>query len=364
MDIEQLILHHIKMNPYISQQDLASKVGLSRSAVANYISSLTRRGEIKGRAYVLKEESSIICIGGANIDRKAKTTQKARLYSSNPVTTSESCGGVARNVAENLSRLGCHPSLMTAVGEDKEGRWLIEQTKTLGIDVSKVWLMPTERTGTYTALIDVDGEMLVSMAEMNIYEKITTQFFEDHWASIKAAEAIFLDTNIPQECLSLLIMRSKEQNIRLFIDPVSSAKASKLPADLAGVELILPNREEAELLAGTKIDSVEDCALASQKIHERGVKNVIITLGEQGIYYSSTDETGHLLPYQADVVDVTGAGDAFAATVIYGLVQQETLSTSCRLGLAAARLTLQSAESVSPLLQPTKLYEIVKEFSS
>ncbi|MCK9906799.1 PfkB family carbohydrate kinase, partial [Frankia sp. Cpl3] len=98
---------------------MASKVGISRSAVAGYIASLTRRGEIKGRAYILRQEALLTCIGGANLDRKARSKEKVRLHSSNPVSISESCGGVARNVAENLGRLGCNTSLITCVGEDK-----------------------------------------------------------------------------------------------------------------------------------------------------------------------------------------------------------------------------------------------------
>ena len=79
MNKEKQILHHIKINPFISQQELSAKVGLSRSAVANYIANLTKRGEIKGRAYILQEESSIVCIGGANTGRKARTKQERAL---------------------------------------------------------------------------------------------------------------------------------------------------------------------------------------------------------------------------------------------------------------------------------------------
>lgn len=92
MDKEQQIVNHIKINPYISQQELAEKVGLSRSAVANYIANLTKRGVIKGRAYILGNEHTILCVGGANIDRKAKTKEDVRFYSSNPVTIREACG--------------------------------------------------------------------------------------------------------------------------------------------------------------------------------------------------------------------------------------------------------------------------------
>lgn len=363
MDKEQQILHHIRMNPFISQQELSSKVGLSRPAVANYIANLTKRGEIKGRAYIVREESSIVCIGGANTDRKARTDQKVRLYSSNPVKITETCGGVARNFAGNLSRLGCSTALMTCVGDDKEGNWILNETKSQGVDVSPVWMLPTERTGTFTTLLDINGESIVSMADMNIYEKMTTAMFEEKWSYIAASQAVILDTNIPNDCISYLIKRCSDENIPLYIDPVSSTKARKLPFRLDGVDLLIPNREEAEILADIKINSIEDCHLACERIKQRGVQKVIITLGDQGIYYFSNEETGHLPPFETEVVDVTGAGEAFASCAIYGILNNESLLSACKLGLAGAALTVQTEESISSFLKPEKIHEIVKQFS-
>ncbi|GHH99915.1 carbohydrate kinase [Neobacillus kokaensis] len=363
MDKENQILHYIKMNPFISQQELSNKVGLSRPAVANYIANLTKRGQIKGRGYILREKSAIVCIGGANADRKARTNQKVVLYSSNPVNITEACGGVARNFAENLSQLGLSTSLMTCVGDDKEGQWILKETKSQGVDVSQVWVLPTERTGTFTTLLDITGESIVSMADMNIYEKLTISMFEEKWSYITTATAVFLDTNIPEECISYIIKRCSDEKIPIYIDPVSSVKAGKLPIRLDGVELLVPNRKEAEILADTVIDSIQDCQSACEKIRQRGVQNVIITLGDQGAYYFSSEESGHLPPFKTDVVDVTGSGEAFASCAIYGIMNGESLVSACKLGLAGAALTLQTEKSISSFLKPEKLHEIVKEFS-
>lgn len=362
MNKEQQILHHIKINPFISQQELSTKVGLSRSAVANYIGNLTKTGKIKGRAYVLQEESSIICIGGANTDRKARSNQKIRLYSSNPVHTTEVCGGVARNFAENLSRLGYNTSLMSSVGDDKEGHWILEKTEGEGVDVSQVWILQTERTGTYTTLLDMNGETIVAMADMNIYEKITIPMIEEKWAYIVASQAVFLDTNLSEDCIHYITERCRDEKIDLYIAPISAAKAKKLPTNLEGVNLLLLNQSEAEILADTRITSVKDCQLASEKIRARGVEKVIVTLADQSVFYASPTESGHLLPFKTDIIDVTGASDAFSACAIHGIMNEETLADACRLGLAGSALTLQTEESVSGLLKPEKIEELVKAF--
>ncbi|MFB7816991.1 carbohydrate kinase [Paenibacillus chitinolyticus] len=363
MDKEKQILDYIKMNPYISQQELSSKVGLSRPTVANYIASLTRRGEIKGRAYILREESSIICIGGANIDRIARSNQKVNFHSSNPVKINESCGGAARNVAENLSRLRCNTSIMTCVGDDKEGNWILNEIKRQGVDVSQVWVLPTERTGIFTTLLDITGESVVSMDDMHIYEQMTTSMFEEKWSYIVSSRAVFLDTNIPKECISYLIKRCADEQIPVYMDPTSAAKTRKLPLRLDGVELLLPNRVEAEVLADMKIDSIEDCQLACEKIRERGVKKVIITLGDQGAYYSSSEECGHLPSFLTDIVDTTGVGDAFSSCAIYGTMNNESLYSACQSGLAGAALALQTEQSICTSLRPEKIYEAIQEYS-
>ena len=133
MDKEQQILDIIRANPTISQRDLAKKVGVSSSVIASYLATLVKKGRIKRNAYGFSDRSTIICIGGANIDRKIYGKQKLLFGTSNPATLSESCGGVARNISENLSRLGFDVILLTGVGDDKEGQWLIEETKKQGI---------------------------------------------------------------------------------------------------------------------------------------------------------------------------------------------------------------------------------------
>src|SRR5699024_11325946 len=122
---------------------------------------------------------AIVCIGGMNIDRKASAEENVILHSSNPVHVLEVPGGVARNVAENLHRLQYNVSLLSAIGEDKEGIWLLEQGKESGLDVSKVWTLHSERTGSYTTLIDVTGDTVVEMADMKIYNDITVVYVED-----------------------------------------------------------------------------------------------------------------------------------------------------------------------------------------
>ena len=122
---ETAIVELLRKNPFLTQQEMADQLDMSRPALANLISGLMKRGIITGRAYVLSKENEVVCIGGANVDRKFHLKDAAQQGTSNPARMSVSVGGVARNVAENLGRLDYTVRLLTVAGNDADWR-LIE----------------------------------------------------------------------------------------------------------------------------------------------------------------------------------------------------------------------------------------------
>ncbi len=361
MNHRDKVLQFIKQNPYISQNELAKKIGIPRSTVAGLISSLIKEGVIKGRAYVFCESRWVACIGGANIDTKATTDHLAEMYTSNPVTLHESPGGVCRNIAENLASLACEVSLYSFVGNDREGSWIIEQTRLAGVDISQVQTINHQKSGSYTAILEQNGEMVIGISNMNIYDAITPEMIKSKWKMLSTASMIILDTNLPAACIQFVIEQCKEAEIPLLVDPVSIEKTKRLPDQLSGIFLLFPNREEAEILSGLKISNLADCEIAADTIRRRGAQHVIITMGEQGVFYSGNDQAELIPPFATSVLDVTGAGDSFVAGVAYGLEQGKTVLESCKYGLAASSITLQSLTSVSNELKPDKINQILKE---
>ncbi|RKP50068.1 winged helix-turn-helix transcriptional regulator [Cohnella endophytica] len=363
MDREQQILDLIRHNPFISQNEIASSVGISRSAVAGYIASLTKRGILRGRAYVMATANSVLCIGGANLDSKATSKRPIRSGSSNPANVQESCGGVARNIAENLGRLACTVSLLTVVGDDQAGQWVLKETAKLGVDTALSQVLPQEKTGTYTAFLDQTGEMYVAFADMDIYDKFDSKLLQEKWPHIAASRLVIADANLSADGLGELVKQCEASSLPLFVDPVSSEKAKKLPSNLAGVTAIFPNLEEAIELAGADPASFKDpdFAALAQAIRERGVQHVFITAGERGVFYSGDEGSALIPPIPTEVVEVTGAGDAFVAGVAYGILQDLPYMEACRFGIAASHLTLQTAESVSADLNEPTLQQTAKE---
>jgi pseudouridine kinase len=359
MDREQQILALIHQNPFISQHEMANSIGISRSAVAGYIAALTKKGIIRGRAYVTADDNTVMCIGGANLDSKASSKQAIRIASSNPVTVTESCGGVARNIAETLAGLACQAALLTVVGDDKAGQWVLEETKKRGVDVSQAIVLPSERTGTYTALLDATGEMFLAFANMEIYDKCSPALLKEKWSHIAASKLVIADTNLPADTLDELVKRCHEEGIPLFVDPVSSEKSKKLPKQLLGVTAIFPNLEEACELAGVATSTEPDFAKLAEAIRARGVKHVFITLGSKGVMYHGEEGSQLFAPIPTNVVEVTGAGDAFLAGIAYGVLHHKSYIEACSYGLAAAHITLQTVDSVASELNEERLIQTI-----
>ncbi|MDN6627065.1 MAG: PfkB family carbohydrate kinase [Pisciglobus halotolerans] len=121
-DKESRIIELIRDNPFISQKELSELIGLSRSAIANMISGLVKKGYLLGKPYVINDNRPVVCIGAANIDTQYKIQEQLYFNRTNDVQTEHSLGGVARNIAETLGRLETDVKLLSVVGNDMRGK--------------------------------------------------------------------------------------------------------------------------------------------------------------------------------------------------------------------------------------------------
>lgn len=359
---EQLIFELIRKNSYVSQQELAEIVGLSRPTIANIISGLIRKGYILGRAYILNESQQVICIGGANIDRKLHIKGKAQLGTSNPVYSTQSAGGVARNIAENLGRLGHEVSLISTSGADKDWAF-IEESSSLYMNVETVTQFPEKSTGSYTAVLDSKGELIIALADMEVYESITPDLLVKQDGLLSQSRCLIVDLNCPKETVQFLCHFAKNQEIPIVLIPVSSPKMSRLPDELAGVTWLITNRDESETYFSIKINNEGDWKNALEKWLSLGISNVVITGGKEGSMIGNQEQGIFHVPAikTEKIVDVTGAGDAFSAAVVYSWLNGKTLLEIAQAGNVNASKTLQSPYTVRQDLSGTQLQNDLEE---
>ena len=346
----------IRADPFISQQDLGQQLGLSRSAVAGHIAGLIREKRVLGRAYVLADRRSIICIGAANLDRKLRSLDPVRMGTSNPARQDESFGGVARNIAENLARLGAPVGLVTAVGDDASGVALMAHAEAAGIDTRGSLRLPGASSGTYTAVLDQHGDMLLALADMALYDQLTPDVLARTQQQRACASLTIADLNLPADTVQALLEDAVRFGVPLVLVAVSEPKIARLPQNLAGLRLLILNQGELEARIGHAFGSDAELEAACAALQAQGAQDVIVTRGARGVSYTAADGIAHLAALDASVVDVTGAGDAFAAAVSWTLHQgSDDLELACRRGLALSTMTLTCAQTVCPSLSPDSL---------
>lgn len=289
----------------------------------------------------------VVCIGGLNIDRKLRLLAQALPASSNPCEARETPGGVVRNVAENLARLGLPVVLIAAVGDDAGGRMLLEQAAQAGIDTRAVVRLRHVVSDSYTAVLAPDGSLALGLAAMPLVEGLGPRALEASRALRAGAALVVADGNLPTEAWPLLLAEARDSGVPLVGVAVSEAKMARLPASLAGLHLLMLNAGELGTVAA-------DPAEAFAALHARGVARVLVSQGAQGLLLSEPGRAPRHWPAPAvDIVDVTGAGDALAAGVCAALLRDGgDFDAAACLGLDLAALTLQTEASVHPELNP------------
>ncbi len=283
------------------------------------------------------------------IDRKLRAAGPIRSGTSNPVVASLGFGGVARNVAENLARLGGAVSLASCVGDDVSGRALLAHLAGLGVGTDAVQVIKGASTAEYTAFLQPDGTLFAGGADMAILDRIYGGLARSALSGRVGKAWVFADCNAPTEALCDVINLCAHAGLPLAIDAISVAKARRLPRDLAGVTCLFLNRDEAAALLGPDAHDPEDMAMA---LAGRGAGAVVLTLGERGALVCEAVHITHVPAESAKVADVTGAGDAMIAGTLFGLAGGLALPDAVKLGAHVAARTVASALSVDDRLSP------------
>ena len=342
---ERQILQLIEADPMISQQQIADALGIARSSVAVHISNLMKKGCIAGKGYVLRSGSYAVVVGGVNVDIGGRSFAPLVAADSNPGAVTTSLGGVGRNIAHNMSLMGIEVRLLTAYGDDLNGEPVAASCSELGLDLSNALRIPGATTSTYLYLTDPEGEMALAVSDMSVCEKITPAYLAANLTVLQNAQVVVADCNIPAESLQYL---AENLTVPLFVDPVSTAKAEKLRPILNKIHTLKPNRLEAELLSGVKIETPEDAARAADALTELGVHRMFISLGSEGVLAAMGDNKLRLPNIPGHMVNTTGCGDAFMAALVWAYLEGSDLEKTAKAGLAAGSIAMESTETINP----------------
>lgn len=358
---EVAVLKVIQQNPFLSQAEIAHQLNINRSTIATIISSLTAKHYLKGKAYIVNDHYHICCIGAMNLDRSFHLSDTLYPKTSNPVTSTISVGGVARNVAENLGRLNQSVALLSLAGRDTEYQ-LIKERSQAWIGLEFVQQVDFGRTSSYTAVLDPQGEMQVAFSDMAICQQMNREWVLSNKTILKKSRFIIVDLNLAPSGVETVIQLAREEKIPLALVPVSGPKMKRLPQDLHGIDWLVVNQDESEDYFHKTVQTEDDFVDLAHAWLERGVQNIVITRGIKPSIYSckkmvALKQSPHYYqpPQAKRISDVTGAGDSFVAGLVYGILQELPANEAIHYGLTNAYHTVQTSATVRQDLDPEHL---------
>jgi len=303
------------------------------------------------------QHSNLVVVGGCNFDIYATPHQPLIDADSNPGHVYTTPGGVGRNIAENLARLGMSTAMLTALGTDAFGDAIVQQAEQIGLDLSNSLRLPHASTSVYVCINKHDGDIAVAVSDMDICNRIDPAYLQSRAAVLDAAELVIADANLSEEALQFLAAQYRQ---KLCVDCVSSPKAHKLLSLLSNLYCVKANRAEAGVISGVTVHNAEDAAKAAKTLHQQGIQVVIITLGEEGAYVSDANTACAMPLMPGKTVNTSGCGDAFFAGALAALAQKQSVSQTLRWGLAMARLCAASPSAVSSLVSRESLLDTLQ----
>jgi pseudouridine kinase len=304
-------------------------------------------------------EGPVLVIGAAGVDLIGNVKGELKNSTSNPAHIRSSYGGVGRNLAENLARLGHPVQLITAVGDDLTGQQMLDNLAQAGVDVSHAFHSALHPTGTYLAVIRTGGDLQFALDDMRAMSELTPDYFDARTDLFSECSAVFVDGNLSRESLRRIVLHSKRAGVPLCVNPTSTALASRFIPYLKNIRLLIGNTHEAAILtsSSSSVAHRREALQAAKNLVIEGVGFVVITLAEAGVCYATSEINGHVPALRTTIVDPTGGGDAMAAAILFALLNDIPVDDAVRLGTSAASLTLGHSGAVVPDLSLERLYD-------
>lgn len=278
----------------------------------------------------------IIVIGSMNVDLVIHSPKMPNLGETLTGSNFQiNAGGKGLNQAVAIAKLGGDVSFLGAVGNDANGQLLLNELKNSNVDFKG---FKTEESTTGIAMITVvDGNNFIILDAGANY-KLTPEIISNYRDLIGKSDYCVMQLEIPVETVLKVCEIAKKYGTRIILNP---APFKELPNEIfSQIDYIIPNEHEAHDLTGIYPSDEESTQKAILKLKEKGVKNVIITLGERGCAYNMGDSVYFKTALKTNVVDTTSAGDTFVGALVSKLSQNENLENAINFATKASAITV------------------------
>ena len=323
------------------------------------------------------DSHTVVVLGGAHLDRRGRIGGPTVMGASNPGSLFEEAGGGGFNAARNLARLGAAVTMVSPRGGDAAGELVAQAACDAGI-TDKPFVFLDRRTPSYTAILEADGNLVIAIADMDLYRLFGPRRVQQRQLreQIAAASALLTDANLPAETLAAALGLAEAKGRLKAGIAISPAKVLRFLPSLDALDLLFMNRAEAAALLAAQTgpkaqgdqgnaETLEQASAEHLSIQQAswparllalGLKGGVVTSGAGPVVAFSQDEAVLLQPPTLPALaDVTGAGDSLAAGFLAARLAGLDLGESLRHGVAASLVTLASPLAVSAEMSPALL---------
>jgi ribokinase len=300
--------------------------------------------------FMAKDKPKITVVGSCNMDlvvRSARIPVVGETIMGSDFMTNP--GGKGANQAVAAAKLGADVHFVGRLGNDAFGKEGLANMQSVGINTDHVSMTKGVSSGVALITVDDKGNNAIVVAP-GANDKVTPADVKKAASVIKSSGALVVQLEVPMETVKAAVKIAHDAKILVVFDP-APAPAKPLDADLIKmIDILKPNEIEAEMLSGIKVKDETSAKAAAQKLLDKGVKSVILTLGEKGCLVAADGKMEFIAAKKVKAVDSTAAGDAFTGALAVGLTEGKSLTESVNLAshVAALSVTKRGAQASMP----------------
>lgn len=304
--------------------------------------------------------SRIVVIGSLNMDMAVNTPKIPKLgetvLGSGFIT---SAGGKGANQAVAAVKLGGDVEMIGCVGDDIFGRVLVQNLTASHVKVENVKTITGCPTGTATIVIKGGDNFIIVSPGANFM--LTPAMIEELEEVLKSSQMLVLQMEIPMDTIEKAIEIAKKHGVKVLLNPAPARKLSN--ELLSSVDILTPNENECEMITGLHIKNIEDAKQAVLYLNRKGVQQVIVTLGGNGVVYNDGESVMHKDVPNVKVVDTTAAGDSFTGAVAVALSQGKNIDSAVEFGNIVGTLTVMKSGAQASIPTLEDVYKFMENRS-
>lgn len=299
----------------------------------------------------------IVVIGAVFVDIKGYPLSTYIPGGRNAGRVEQVHGGVCRNVAEDIANVELRPTFVSLVDETGSGQDVIDKLARHKVNTRYIRRVP-DGMGTWLAVFDNDGDVCAAISKRPDTTPLTRLLQEQGDEIFADCDGIAIELDLEKETVKQVLQFAKKYRKKVYAAVSNMSIAMERRDFLQQIDCFVCNQQEAGLMFSDNyeaLDADEMCRTLADNVHSANIPCMVVTMGDKGaVYARSGGECGTVPAKKVNVIDTTGAGDAFFAGTVIGLTYGKTLAQACEIGSRLAASVICISENVCPRFRPAE----------